>query len=205
MGTKDRKERDRQKIRRLILDTAKKLFLEDGFDNVTVRHIAEKIEYSPAAIYLYFKNKDEILYELHAEGFEELFKRMQAIRNIKDPLKRLKKHADIYISFGLENPEYYNLMFIMRSPAKMIKEVKQWEIGLHSYDFFKKNVKYCMDAKVMRKANLEAAAFSLWSFTHGIVSLIIRERCIMIPDSRIPALIKGAVNFMLDCIQKDAK
>jgi AcrR family transcriptional regulator len=61
MGIKERKELEKQKMRKLILDNAMKLFLEKGFENITIRHIAEKIEYSPATIYLYFKDKDEIM------------------------------------------------------------------------------------------------------------------------------------------------
>ncbi|HEY9245546.1 MAG TPA: helix-turn-helix domain-containing protein, partial [Candidatus Methanoperedens sp.] len=74
MGIKERKELEKQEMRKLILDTAMRLILEKGFENVTIRHIAEEIEYSPATIYLYFKDKDDIIYTLHREGFEKLYR-----------------------------------------------------------------------------------------------------------------------------------
>ncbi len=70
MGIKERKDLEKQKMRKFILDTAMNLFLEKGFENITIRHIAENIEYSPATIYRYFRDKNEILYTLHREGFE---------------------------------------------------------------------------------------------------------------------------------------
>lgn len=200
MGITERKELEKLKMRKLILDTAMKLFLEEGFENITIRHIAEKIEYSPATIYLYFKNKDDILYTLHAEGFEELYRRQLTTLEIKDSLERLRKQGEMYISFALENPEYYDLMFIMRGPVKKIKEKKEWEIGFRSYEFLKKNVKECMETGLFPETNVDVATFSLWSYVHGIASLIIRDRCIMFPQEKISHIVKGALNFMLDGI-----
>ncbi len=201
MGIKERKELEKQEMRRLILDTAMKLFLEKGFENITIRHIAEKIEYSPGTIYLYFKDKDEIIYTLHREGFEELYRRQQTILTIKDPLKRLHRHAEMYISFALENPEYYDLMFIERAPFRKIKEMdpdheKNWDIGMRSYDFLRNNIEDCMNAGFFQKTNIDVAAFSLWSYVHGIVSLIIRGRCSVFPEEQMRHLVKGALDFM---------
>jgi AcrR family transcriptional regulator len=201
MGIKERKELEKQEVRKLILDNAMKLFFEKGFENITIRHIAEKIEYSPATIYLYFKDKDEIIYTLHREGFEKLYMLQQKILSIKDPLKRLHKHAEMYVLFALENPEYYDLMFIERAPFRTIKEMKckdgmNWEIGMRSYDLLRKNIKDCMSAGFFRKINIDVAAFSMWAYAHGIVSLINRDRCSMFPEEQMRHLIEGALDFM---------
>lgn len=196
MGITERKEREKQGMRKRILETAMKLFLKEGFGRVTMRRIAEKIEYSPATIYSHFKDKDDILYALHSEGFEELYKRQQAILTIKDPLKRLHRHGEIYLTFALEKPEYYDLMFIMRNPAKKIKEQKAWDIGLRSYEFLKKNVEECMKAGVLPRADVDVATFSLWAHVHGIASLIIRDRCIMLPEEHRKSIVRGALDFM---------
>ncbi len=197
MGISERKERDKLKMRKLILDEAMKLFLKDGFEKVTIRRIAERIEYSPATIYLHFKDKDDILFALHHAGFEELYKRQQEILTIRDPLKRLRRHGEIYLSFALERPEYYDLMFIKRNPVRKIREKKEWDIGFRSYEFLKKNVEDCMKERQLPKVDVDVAAFALWAHVHGIASLIIRDRCIMFPDSYLKALVKGAFDFML--------
>ena len=69
MGIKERQERDREAVRRSILDAARELFVAEGFQNVSIRKIAERIEYSPAAIYGYFPSKDDIFFALAEEVF----------------------------------------------------------------------------------------------------------------------------------------
>lgn len=197
MGIAERKELEKQKMRKLILKTAMKLFLKEGFEKITIRRIAEKIEYSPATIYLYFKDKDEILYTLHNEGFEKLYKRQLKTLSIKDSLQRLREQGEMYISFALENPEYYELMFIMRGPAKKIIEKKERDIGMRSYEFLRENVKECMKEGLLPEADVDIAAFSLWSHVHGIASLIIRDRCTMFLEEQMDYFVKGSLNFML--------
>jgi AcrR family transcriptional regulator len=71
MGIVERRQREKQQMRRQILDTAMDLFIENGYEEVSIRRIADHIEYSPATIYLYFQDKDDILFVLHEEGFEK--------------------------------------------------------------------------------------------------------------------------------------
>ncbi len=205
MGIAERKESEKKKMRSRILHAAMKLFLEKGFENVTIRRIAERIEYSPATIYLYFKNKDDILYALYREGFEELYRRQQAILTIKDPLKRLRKHGEVYLSFALDNPEYYDLMFIMRGPIKKIKENEEWEMALRSYEFLKENIKDCVDTSVIRKAKMDVITFSLWSCIHGVASLIIRDRCIMFSEEQLLVIVEAVFDFILNSISQRKK
>ena len=72
MGIRERHERDREAIQRAILDAARELFVSEGYQNVSIRKIAERIEYSPAAIYGYFRSKDDIFFALAEEGFRLL-------------------------------------------------------------------------------------------------------------------------------------
>jgi AcrR family transcriptional regulator len=197
MGIKDRKERQKQEIKRLILDTARKLFLEEGFEKVTLRHLAGKIEYSPATIYLYFKDKDEILFELHQEGFRELIKRKESVAGIRDPLERLRAFAEVYLNFALENPEYYDLMFIMRSPIRCIQNENTVDIGMRSYDMLKRTVQECIDAGLIASAGADVVAFALWSSMHGMISLLVRNRCIMFEETDVPKIIKGVEDYLL--------
>lgn len=202
MGISERKERDKMKMRSHILDMAMKLFLEEGFQRVTMRRIATEIEYSTGTIYLYFRDKDEILYALHTLCFEKFYKEQETVMSIKDPWKRLRKHGKVYVNFALKNPEYYDLMFIMRGPVKTIKEKERWEAGLRSYELLKKNVEDCMKAGYLKKANPDVAAFAFWAHTHGVASLIIRERGIMLPEEHIEAIAEEALDFIMENIEK---
>lgn len=201
MGTIERRETEKKEMRGLVLETAMRLFLKEGFERVTIRAIAQEIEYSPATIYLYFSDKSEILYALQALGFEKLIRQQQEVLSIKDPWKRLRRHGKVYVDFALKNPEYYDLMFIMRGPVKKMKESKTWEAGMRSYDLLRENVKACMDAGSLTGTNVDVAAFAFWSLTHGIASLIIRERGIMFPKEHLNAIIEGALSFIMENIE----
>jgi AcrR family transcriptional regulator len=202
MGVAERKEKEKREMRALILDTAMRLLLQKGYEKVTLRGIAEAIEYSPATIYLYFKDKNDILFALHTEGFERFYRRQQTILTIKDPWKRLRQHARVYMSFALENPEYYDLMFIMRGPAEKIKAEREWGVGMRSYNFLRENIRDCIEAGRLPKTDLDVAAFAIWSFTHGMASLIIRQRCSMIPKEALSAVVDNAIEFMTSGVEK---
>src|SRR5512139_1788571 len=113
MGSTQRRERERTEMREMILDAATRLFLEESFEKTTMRRIADAIEYTPGAIYGYFKDKDEILYALHKRGFEELVARMEAaLVGLTDPIERVASIGRAYIRFAFENPQQYDLMFV---------------------------------------------------------------------------------------------
>src|SRR5438105_13558330 len=92
MGIKERQERDREAVRRAILDAAGDLFVSEGYANVSIRKIAERIEYSPAAIYSYFPSKDDIFFELAEEGFRLLSDPARAAADFAalSPLDRIR-------------------------------------------------------------------------------------------------------------------
>jgi AcrR family transcriptional regulator len=197
MTIAERKARDKQEMRRMILDHAKTLFLKEGFENVTIRKIADSMEYSPATVYLYFKDKDEMLYALHTEGFEKFYAEQQKTLAVKDPWERLKSCGETYLNFALKNPEYYDLMFIMSITGRVISEKeKDWSVGKRSYDVLRSTVKDCIEAGYIPKVDVEAASFALWSLVHGMASLVIRNRS-MIPKSQIERALKGALQFAL--------
>ena len=198
MGITERRDKDKQRMRTRILETAMKLFLKAGFERVTIRAIAQEIEYSPATIYLYFKDKNEILYALQELGFDKLYEAQQTVLSVKDPWKRLREQGKMYVSFALNNPEYYDLMFIMRGPIEKMKEKKKWESNLRTYRLLRDNVQACIEAGALKTTHVDAAAFAFWSLAHGIASLVIRERCVMFPQEHLQSIIKGAQDFIME-------
>ena len=89
-------------MRKIILKAAIDLFIQEGYDGVSIRKIAKKIEYSPGSIYTYFTDKDSIFYALHVEGFERSFKKQISTQSIKDPRERLLAQGKAYIEFALK-------------------------------------------------------------------------------------------------------
>lgn len=128
MGIKERQLRDRESVRRAILDAARELFVRDGFGQVSIRKIAELIEYSPAAIYGYFPSKDDIFFALAEEGF----RLMQGDQGDSPsaaalaPLGRVRESLWRFYIFSCEHPQYFALMFVDRSVPRISREYERF-------------------------------------------------------------------------------
>src|SRR5262245_19314809 len=128
MGIKERQVRDRETVRRAILDAARELFVAEGFQNVSIRKIAERIEYSPAAIYGYFPSKDDIFFALAEEGFRLLCVRGAAPATLEDrsPLGRVRGVFGRLYEFSRDYPQYFALMFIDRTVPRIGREYERF-------------------------------------------------------------------------------
>src|SRR5258706_8452785 len=122
LGTTERRERQREELRGQILDAARELFAELGYDAVTMRKIAERIEYSPTAIYFHFKDKEALLRELCDTDFAALAHEFQKIARIADPMDRLRAIGRAYVAFAVGYPNHYRLMFMTPKPGGMRAE-----------------------------------------------------------------------------------
>ena len=159
-------------MRRRILDAAKLLFAKQGFDNVSMRGIAAAIEYSPAALYRYFRNKREILSVLRNEGFRRfVLGQQERLEAIADPIERLRRGGRGYIQFALQEPEYFHLMF-STSCLEVEMEGDCADYSMKSYEIFYQNVKECVESGHFGPVDVETAVFSLWSCMHGLAHLI---------------------------------
>ncbi|HPH46470.1 MAG TPA: TetR/AcrR family transcriptional regulator [Chryseolinea sp.] len=176
MGVKERKERERIDMRQLILNSAHQLFLSKGFDEVSIRNIAEAIEYSPATIYLYFKDKNEIFHALHGEAFKKFNEYMVPVFAIKDPFKRLVTMGEKYIEFTFTHPKYYTIMFIAESPMQCEETTEGWIEGQRALDSVESIVAECIKAGQIKKQSAKVMAFTIWSYMHGMCSLALRDR-----------------------------
>ena len=204
MGIQERKEKQKLEIRKLILDASMKLFVEEGFGNVTIRKIADLIEYSPTTVYLYFKDKDEIFFSLHELGFQKMNEMNRDLATINNPLLRLHKMGENYLEFGLTNPEFYNLMFIQDEPMKKIAELGcDWDMGDSAIGFLKEVVAECMEKGYLTRGDAHVVSLSMWSFVHGLVSLAIRERMEkFVPQKEmLLPVMKQSLNWLINNIE----
>ena len=124
MGLKERQEREREAVARSILDAARELFVAEGYQNVSIRKIAERIEYSPAAIYSYFPSKDDIFYALAEEGFRLLFHDRVDRQPGPNVLHEVREAFWHLYEFSRTHPEYFALMFVDRSVPRISRD---WE------------------------------------------------------------------------------
>lgn len=162
-------------LREEILDAARELFLKHGYENVSMRKIAAKIEYSPTTIYLYFKDKSEILLSLCTETFSRLSKAMNEIAQTPgDPVDKLRRLGAAYVHFGLDHPNHYQLTFMTRleAPLKNPEEMAK-DPGMQTFQCLVNCVQACVESGQFRKIDVIAASQALWSAVHGVTSLLI--------------------------------
>lgn len=203
MGITERKEKQKTEIRKMILDASMKLFVEQGFENVSIRKIADLIEYSPTTVYLYFKDKDEILFNLHELGFQKMAEYNEGLWDIKNPLLRLHKMGENYIKFGLSHPEFYDVMFIQRAPMAAIEKTVEceWKSGDTTLGRLKDTIQEAMDKGLIVSGNVEAVSMTIWSMVHGLVSLAIRDRFNkLVPPEAVVPMMTQALNWLLETI-----
>lgn len=203
MGSPERRQREREEMRQLICRTAMRIFLDEGFERTSIRRIAEAIEYTPGAIYSYYEDKDAILFALQTEGFALLLPQLQSVPDHLPPVARLRALARVYLRFALENPQYYDLMFLMTSTVPRPTD-QRWQAGLQMYDLFRQQVAACQEASPLPGQPLEPATFAVWSMLHGMASLAVKKRLTILPASpettaEIPALLDAAIDVALSC------
>jgi AcrR family transcriptional regulator len=180
MGINERRERERKAVRKKILEAARELFVAEGYDAVTMRRIAEAIEYSPTAIYFHFKDKETLIRELCKEDSSSLAKAFNAIAKEPDALERLRKIGRAYVEFGVSHPNSYRLMFMTQSKIKEddyaeMGHGKQEEDG---YAFLVATVIEAIDKGLLRKVLVDPhlVAQAIWSAGHGVVALHLAKR-----------------------------
>ena len=203
MGIIERKERDKLEMRLKILETAQQIFIEEGFEKASIRAIADRIEYSPATIYLYFKDKNDLFFSVHEMGFDRLLAEMTiAIEGITDPLEELRRRGYAYMKFAFENPEMYDLMFILNAPMDTLKEEENWHSGHKCFMLLCETLQRGIEAKSLKFNQIEVAAMSIWSFMHGLVSLKIRNRFKKFNDQTdINLLMTASLEQMIELVK----
>lgn len=157
MVSAQRRARAKENIRRAILDAARELFATEDYKAVSMRRLAEKIEYSPTAIYLHFKDKEEILFYLIEEGFGMLSERLEAIAvEISDPVERLREGARVYFDFAFSQPHYYRLMFQLEDRALAESLMPRVQGGPRSFQYILDTVGQGLrEGKFRRNTDLE--------------------------------------------------
>jgi len=149
-------------------------------------------------VYLYFNDKDSILCSLQEIGFAEFYKRQQILASIKNPAEKLRAHGRVYVQFAFENPELYDLMFIIRAPMNAIPKGIDWEVGKRTLQVLKDNVQECIQAGYIKEGNVDTISFGIWSIVHGMVSLIIRDRVPRLPKEYQMTFIEQSLDFLME-------
>jgi len=200
MGVQERRAREKQELRQEILTAARDLFVREGFENVSMRKIAEKIEYSPTTIYLYFQDKADLLDCICEETLLRLHERLTAIREAyPEPIEKMSRGLHAYIEFGVEHPNDYRVSFMMdfKEFVETGRNVRCHEMGQKVFEAFRADVSECVAAGVFAPRDIDAVSQAIWMAIHGAVALLITrshfpwvEKTFLI-DTLVENLIEG--------------
>jgi AcrR family transcriptional regulator len=175
MGIAQRKQEEKQEMTKRILNGARKIFLEKGYEQTSMRNIANEINYSPGSIYFYFKDKSEIFHELHREGFHLLLSQLKVLDKVEDPFERLKAMGRIFIQFARDNKDYYNLMFIVEEPSRT-SGTGGYKIAQEAIEQLSSVVKECQKKGKFKDMDTVYFTFMILSTLHGICALFCKDR-----------------------------
>ena len=196
MSAQIRKQKDKDELRVAILDAARELFVDEGYEGFSMRKLAVKIKYSPGSIYLYFKNKEELFDCLVEESFAHLLKALEGLRDGEeaDPVMVLRKGMRAYVDFGLSYPNEYRLAFLVRSPVE-----KRPYTTHAAFEVVRQMVRRCVEKKCFRSVDIETTSQALWTAIHGVTSLLIQRPTFpwVNKDELIEQVIDSAVNSLL--------
>jgi len=170
MGISERRLRQKDEVRSSILSTAWEMVKEDGWQSVSIRKIADAIEYSVPVIYDHFENKDAILIEFAKDGFRLLSKKIQSAKEkYTDPADQLKTIADAYWNFAFKNKEYYQLMYGLGMAGCEIEKCFPERAN------FRKLVIEPIEAIISKSKNPDVNSclkyYTFWSILHGLISI----------------------------------
>ena len=172
MGVIERREREREEVRRKILTAARDLFATEGYDRITMRRIADVIEYSATTIYNHFEDKDDLVQALCQEDFDRLFQAMQETPPPADPVEAVRQLGLAYARFGTSYPNHYRFMFMTPGKFAYLKE-HDTSPGEQAFGLVRAAVTAAIEGGYFRAADVDTVAQVLWASMHGAIALLI--------------------------------
>jgi AcrR family transcriptional regulator len=206
MGTQERRTRQRQETRDKILDAAREMFAEEGYDSVTMRAIAERIEYTPTAIYHHFESKQALLTELCECDFAALAQRFVGQAAATDPVERILAVGRAYLRFAEEYPSQYRFMFMTVFPNIEDSKHRRGDPERDAYAFLRGACQEAIDQGRLRPelTDPDRLAQILWSTVHGLISLrMVKRHDFWVPWSDLRETAEAAMQALLHGILRE--
>ncbi|MCG2720438.1 MAG: TetR/AcrR family transcriptional regulator [Thermodesulfovibrionales bacterium] len=190
MGAKEKRVKNKEEFRREILNSARELFIDDGYEKFSMRRLAEKIDYSPTTIYLYFKGKDDLLLAICEEVAEQFLTRMSHIRSVQsNPYEALRQAMLYLVEFAFDNPNHYKIFFLTRPNVYGTQEefMKRESMARNSYFEFRKVVQVCIGAGKLRPMDIDVLTQVLATAPHGLITMMLYRSSFPWADRRVLA------------------
>ncbi len=177
MGIRERQSRERDTVRRKILNAARTLFLNESYANVSMRKIAEQIEYSPGAIYSYFTSKEDIFFALAEEGLQIVRTHCSAASHANSPLERVREAFWRFYTFSKEQPEYFSLIFVDSAVPRISRDWERFSSMRDLRQDVESDIQHCIDEGLFPRVEAPGAVFRLlWTAAYGVAVFRLSHR-----------------------------
>lgn len=207
MGSKDRMEKEKQNKQNLILATAKEIIFNEGIEKLSIRKLTEKMEYSPAIIYHYFKNKDVIIQKIMENEYGEIINALMLASNLtNDPVDNLKNRLQTYINQALHNKVAYKYI-MLQTEATILAHTAVLTIPTitdrPALRLLHDNVAALYSGQDLSEQEIETKTLIIWTSTFGLILRTIIED--NVPQKKIDNLIEAHISFVINGILYDRK
>lgn len=198
------KETNNQSLKLRIVSAAREVLLSEGYRNLSLRKIAHSIGVSATSIYLHFESKDDLVHTLIEEAIEQLNKKLEiSVVNKESPAKKLEALAQTYVSFALQHPREYQVIYLVSSEEMTRYPKEKFRKARKGYGLVLDVLTEGINAGVIEEEKPSIAAYTFWAQLHGVMSVVLSERL----DTRIDQneFIKEAIgHIIIGYIQEDA-
>jgi AcrR family transcriptional regulator len=203
MGVKEKRHRYKEEFCREILNSARDLFIDVGYEKFSMRRLAEKIEYSPTTIYHYFKSKDDLLFAICEEVAEQFLAVMRNLRTVQsEPYQALRQAMLYLVEFAFDNPNQYKVFFLDRPDlyGKREEFMKRESMARNSYLEFREMVQACVKARKLRHMDIDVLTQVLATAPHGLITMTLYRSSFPWADQKV--LATTLVDGLLKGLQK---
>ena len=179
MSIQTRRARQKALLRQDILDAARDILAREGYAQLSMRKVAERIEYSPTAIYLHFEDKRDLMFQVCEETFGKLAHDLESLHDeFKDPVARLREGMRRYVAFGLRHPQHYLATFVTVPHEQTPEEIERYNSpdtnGMRALGVMRETIAACIKARAFRKVDPDVTTRACWSALHGVTALLIQ-------------------------------
>jgi AcrR family transcriptional regulator len=173
MGIPERRERERHELRQRILDAARELFAARGYEAVTMREIAKRIEYSATALYKHFVDKEALVRELCRNDFDALASLFIEAASNGGPFERFTRVGLVYLDFAVRHPQHYRIMFMGGLPPVPPSAGERDDPAHNAYVFLRALMADLVRAGLVRPEldDVDLVSQSAWAIVHGAAAM----------------------------------
>jgi AcrR family transcriptional regulator len=181
-----------------ILESTRDLYVEEGISGVSMRKVAERVGITATAIYRHYANKTVLLQHVVAEGFKIFGSYLHEALEGETPIERLRLTGEAYARFAVDHPQFYKVMFLSPHDFDLSDELSQSleRRNMATFQFMLDRIRECMDAGVLKRDDPEKVALSIWTMSHGIMSLYLAGSR-FIPDAKALDRLRLELNLRL--------